>query len=247
MLPPHPSCRRPGPGLPYSLIVPTGAGTFYSPASTFPVRNHNHDKDPLCVRPSSQVITVILKADVETDFISITHRSSGQLPGFAEANVQAGRPGVATSATTRLSPLTAQPRLGTDQRALAHCPRRLRALRSHMGRRKRGPGDSSPGSYGRSQIMEPRLPSLPGVSWSLVQPGGLNLSPASIQGLRLLIVGWRWDPGFSLSHSTWDPGPRIEELTRKEVTPIAPSLPQAPPALTMGKAGLPARDGVGGG
>lgn len=59
------------------------------PASTSPARNHNHDKEPLCVRPSSQVITVILKADVETEFISITHRGSGQLPGFEEANVQA--------------------------------------------------------------------------------------------------------------------------------------------------------------
>ena len=83
--------------VPPSCCQPTGARTFYSPASTSPARNHNHDKDPLCVRPSSQAITVILKADVETEFISITHRGSGQLPGFEEANVQAGEVGAGGS------------------------------------------------------------------------------------------------------------------------------------------------------
>ncbi|CAI9167325.1 unnamed protein product [Rangifer tarandus platyrhynchus] len=241
---PQPWAKAP---VPPSCCQPTGAGTFYSPASTSPARNHNHDKDPPCVRPSSQVITVILKADVETEFISITHRGSGQLPGFEEANVQAGAGGAATSVATRLSPLTTWPRLGTDHGALAHCPCWLRALRSHMGRRKRGPGNRSPGSDGRSQVMEPRLPNPPGVSWSLVQPDSLSLSPTSIQRLRVLIAGWRWGPGFSLSHSTWGPGPRMEELRRKEVTPLLTSLPQAPPALADGDGRAPARAGVGGG
>lgn len=219
------------------------------PASTSPARNHNHDKEPLCVRPSSQVITVILKADVETEFISITHRGSGQLPGFEEANVQArmGRGGAATSVATRLSPMTTRPRLGTDHGALVHCPCWLRALRSHMGTRKHGPGNRSPGSDGRSLVTQPRLPNPPGVSWSLVQPGSLNLSPTSIQRLRLLIAGWRWGPGFSLSHSTWGPRPRMEELRRKEVTPMLASLPQAPPAFANGDGRAPGRAGVGGG
>lgn len=228
-LPPHPSCRRPAPGL--NRCRPTGAGTFYSPASTPPARNRNHDKDPLCVRPPSQVITVILKAGVETEFISITHRGSGQLLGFEKANVQAGGPGAATSVAARLSPLTARPLLGTDRGAPAHCPCRLRALRSRMGRRKRGPGDRSPGSDGRSRVMEP------GVSWSLVQPGGLNQSrfnPRSQIHCGLAL-------GSRLQPQSLHLGPRAvkEELTRKEVTPIAPSLPQAPPALAYGEGRAP--------
>lgn len=220
-----------GAHVPLNRCRPTGAGTFYSPASTPPARNRNHDKDPLCVRPPSQVISVILKAGVETEFISITHRGSGQLLGFEKANVQAGGPGAATSVAARLSPLTARPLLGTDRGAPAHCPCRLRALRSRMGRRKRGPGDRSPGSDGRSRLMEP------GVSWSLVQPGGLNQSrfnPRS-QIHCGLVLGSRLQP------QSLHPGPRAvkEELARKEVTPIAPSLPQAPPALAYGEGRAP--------
>lgn len=155
--------------------------------------------------------------------------------------------GAATSVATRLSPLTTRPPLGTDHRAPVHCPCWLRALRSHMGRRKRGPGNRSPGSDGRSRVTEPHLPNPPGVSWSLVQPGSLTLSPTSIQRLRLLIAGWCWGPGFSLSHSIWGTGPRIEELRRKEVTPMLASLPQAPSALADGDGRASARDGMSGG
>lgn len=60
------------------------------------------------------------------------------------------------------------------------------------------------------------------MSWIFASTGGLSLGPATHRGLRLLMGGWCWGPGFSISHSTWGPG-AVGRTADKEVTPHQPS------------------------